>query len=641
MRCEQTRATRGAVEDVRSVATSRSDTPGAPWFTHVLRGVAVAIAIAAAIDPAITSTRRTRPLIAVVAADAIGDSGLVTRVRRELDASFTVVPAALDVAAGTVLIGDRVPDRLREGDAPVVAVASRDAAGPSVRLRRVVAPARATLDARIAVSMTLDVRPHATSQSTSPSRSQSTTPATVQLELRAGDRVVSRERVTVGHDSVFTRALAFVPTRAAATLLEARAFVVGGADTVRHHLLVDVRAERWSVLFFDRRPSWMSTFVRRALERDPRFAVTSRIITSTNVSRETGSAPLSLDAITAASAFDAVVVGAPDALSARDVDGLFALLRTRGASVLVLADRAAPSPLDARLGFGGWRTVVRRTPAAIVSAPASAGVREPLRLRGIAIGTPARLPAAADVFAVVEGDTLRASRAPGATSGAPLSPVIWRMPVGSGQVIVSGAFDAWRYRDTAQSTFDATWRDLVDEAASAREPRLDLQPSRTLVTPRADLSVALTARDTAALAGARLSLRRARSDSTWDTPQLIGSRVTGQTRLATMRAPLTPGVYELIAANGIDSARAPLHVLPQLFRDGDDAPALVGALASSRGGQVIAPSRLPELNTLLAAAVRPAPERIVWHPMRSPWWMLPFALALAGEWWFRRRRGLA
>ncbi len=107
-----------------------------------------------------------------------------------------------------------------------------------------------------------------------------------------------------------------------------------------------------------------------------------------------------------------------------------------------------------------------------------------------------------------------------------------------------------------------------------------------------------------------------------------------------MRAPLTPGVYELIAANGIDSARAPLHVLPQLFRDGDDAPALVGAWASSRGGQVIAPSRLPELNTLLASAVRPAPERIVWHPMRSPWWMLPFALALAGEWWFRRRRGL-
>ena len=157
MRCVQTRATRGAAEDVRSVATSRSDTPGAPWFTHVLRGVAVAIAIAAAIDPAITSTRRTRPLIAVVAADAIGDSGLVTRVRRELDASFTVVPAALDVAAGTVLIGDRVPDRLREGDAPVVAVASRDAAEPSVRLRRVVAPARAALDARIAVSMTLDV----------------------------------------------------------------------------------------------------------------------------------------------------------------------------------------------------------------------------------------------------------------------------------------------------------------------------------------------------------------------------------------------------------------------------------------------------------------------------------------------------
>ena len=28
-------------------------------------------------------------------------------------------------------------------------------------------------------------------------------------------------------------------------------------------------------------------------------------------------------------------------------------------------------------------------------------------------------------------------------------------------------------------------------------------------------------------------------------------------------------------------------------------------------------------------------------PMRSAWWLPPFALALAGEWWLRRRRGLA
>jgi hypothetical protein len=33
------------------------------------------------------------------------------------------------------------------------------------------------------------------------------------------------------------------------------------------------------------------------------------------------------------------------------------------------------------------------------------------------------------------------------------------------------------------------------------------------------------------------------------------------------------------------------------------------------------------------------PER--WHPMRSMWWLLPFALALSSEWWLRRRRGLA
>jgi hypothetical protein len=41
----------------------------------------------------------------------------------------------------------------------------------------------------------------------------------------------------------------------------------------------------------------------------------------------------------------------------------------------------------------------------------------------------------------------------------------------------------------------------------------------------------------------------------------------------------------------------------------------------------------------VAAAVDPPAERRVIHPMRSPWWIVPFGLALGGEWWLRRRRG--
>ena len=74
--------------------------------------------------------------------------------------------------------------------------------------------------------------------------------------------------------------------------MQLRAFVDGARDTLLYDVLVNVPDSRRTVLFFDRRPSWMSTFVRRAVERDPRFAVTSRIITSVNaattVSRATG-----------------------------------------------------------------------------------------------------------------------------------------------------------------------------------------------------------------------------------------------------------------------------------------------------------------------------------------------------------------
>jgi class 3 adenylate cyclase len=35
-----------------------------------------------------------------------------------------------------------------------------------------------------------------------------------------------------------------------------------------------------------------------------------------------------------------------------------------------------------------------------------------------------------------------------------------------------------------------------------------------------------------------------------------------------------------------------------------------------------------------------ASERSPFHPLQSPWWILPFALCLSGEWWLRRRDGL-
>ena len=42
---------------------------------------------------------------------------------------------------------------------------------------------------------------------------------------------------------------------------------------------------------------------------------------------------------------------------------------------------------------------------------------------------------------------------------------------------------------------------------------------------------------------------------------------------------------------------------------------------------------------IAALRQQPRPDRV--HPMRSAWWIAPFAIALGLEWWSRRRRGLA
>lgn len=620
------------------------------FVLRLLRSVAIAVVVAAIIDPAITSSRNTRPLISVVARDSLRDAGIVARIARVLNADFTVLHAANPAAAGSVIIGTRIPDHSDVLASPVIAIGAA-ARTSSVALQRLQAPARANIDTRINVVATAAVR-------VSPGSASST----VTVELAHGITVVATESFSVSRDSAHVVSLVLVPTNAGSIVLQVRAFIEGAADTVRSDLVVDVHHDRWSVLFFDRRPSWMSTFVRRALERDPRFAVTSRVITSTNVSRETGRAPLGLDELAKTGRFDAVVIGAPDALLARDVDGISTMLRVRGVSVLMLADHAAAGPADALLDISGWRTTTRRDAAAITSpsitsVPMSStatygAARDAIQLNGLAIGVPTRLPRGAEVLAVLREPTTGGAASTSARASSTSQPVIWRVPVGRGQLVVSGAFDAWRFRDPAQSSFDATWRDLIDEAANASQAPLDLQLSPTLIRPRGDISVVFSPRDSTNAYASSLTttLRRvtptsdsARSLATEPLATLPFSLSPGApgSRFAAFRAPRSPGAYEVVATHGADTARASFVVAEHVARDADDTPALMTAWSASRGGRVLPRDQLDSLPSILRALVRPVARATEWHPMRSPWWIVPFALALGAEWWLRRRHGLA
>src|SRR4029079_9436090 len=90
--------------------------------------------------------------------------------------------------------------------------------------------------------------------------------------------------------------------------------------------------------------SWMSTFVGRVLEDDQRFAVVTRTITSTAAASMTPESPANLSDPATLSRFSAIVVGAPETLTASDVAGLETYLRRRGGAVVALYDSAPGQP---------------------------------------------------------------------------------------------------------------------------------------------------------------------------------------------------------------------------------------------------------------------------------------------------------
>ncbi|HKB11463.1 MAG TPA: hypothetical protein VKD69_12460, partial [Vicinamibacterales bacterium] len=92
-----------------------------------------------------------------------------------------------------------------------------------------------------------------------------------------------------------------------------------------------------------------------------------------------------------------------------------------------------------------------------------------------------------------------------------------------------------------------------------------------------------------------------------------------------------------------DGRFEPARVIVPVSADAQPEPAPaapLSMLAASHGGIDVTPDRTGDLVRHLRASVRPKRAAVVGHPMRSTWWILPFATCLSTEWWLRRRRGL-
>jgi hypothetical protein len=381
--------------------------------------------------------------------------------------------------------------------------------------------------------------------------------------------------------------------------------------------VVDVDERRWAVLFYDPRPSWTSTFVRRSIERDSRFAVASRVVTSRNVTASTGRPPTALTDRTSLSTFDVIVVGAPDALSVADVAGLEDFLRRRGGSVVLLVDEPKSGPIDRLTMVSSWSTN-RGAPVSVALVQDDSAT-----LRASEIAWPAVLPAGAAAL----------------TAGQ--RPVIWESAVGAGRLIVSGALDAWRYRDPSASSFDRFWRTLIAGVAATAPPVVSAMATPRIAKPGEAVDVSAVVRD-AALGSPSDSSVRASISATLEPNTSVAlwpNADVGQFSGA-LRAPREPGTYGITVTSDAGSATVPLvvsgdvHLAQPLSRD------LSKAWATARGGRIFDAANIGQLPEALSTAIRAPSELVTWHPLRSAWWIVPFVLALSGEWWLRRRRGL-
>ena len=569
-----------------------------------MRVAAFAIAFLAVLDPAVTMPRVTRPLVAVVSAESATNQSLMARVTRELGRAFTVIQGPSDAASGTVLVGNALPDESGALARPVLAV-KPSVSTPSIRLLSIDAPPVSPLNARIPVQ----VRAEISGAGRRP----------LSFELRSGDVVVSRQSTTAFADPVdLDLILWHTPTATGASSLEAVVFLdptqIGDSATT----VVDVRDERFDVLFYDARASWLSTFVRRALERDPRFTVTSRVVTSRGMANTAGQSPVTLRDARALRDFATIVVGAPEALTEADVAGLEEFMRRRGGRVALLYDQRVAGRIDRLTGAGGWRAV--RLPSATSFGP----------LRAQEVAWPATLPSGGTqhVYMIGRDSSVRA--------------IVWSAPVGAGRVLVNGALDSWHYRDDA-SSFDEFWTNTIAELSATAPDPIALTLSPRAVTPGTRVRIEAKVRDTF------LSSREQRTSTL--SAALVGADDSTMVRLwpstspgtfiGSVVAPRRSGVYRLIVSTDAERAEAPIVVDPTTSTVTLDDSAAIEAFVSSGGGSVVPESQLRELRSRLASALPTVSRVETWHPMRSVWWILPFALFLGGEWWWRRRRGLA
>jgi hypothetical protein len=542
---------------------------------RLLRWIAVAIAVAAAIDPPMTVSARVRPVVSIV-----GDAGSVSRA---LSREYTIVSGLDTTAAAIVVSGDRYPAVAIPEQARVstVSVAPAD-----VRVIALTAPRTVPIGTTIHIDAELAGRKGITSEVTA----------------SIGAATLARASRTWNDDRPWRASFDVVPIGEPPFSVVLRA---GGNAEPLATAVVDV-AGRMPVMVYEARPSWATTFLRRALEGDPRFSVSGFDLASRGVTVRTGEAPAGLRRADL-DRFRVVIVGGLDQLSAADAAALEQYMTEDGGAVALVP--------DARVDSAAARVLIPGAPG-----------KETLLEKPAALVTEAPLPR------IDASELLHLAPPPDARVLARTSdaPIVWTVPRGEGQLLVSGALDAWRFRGA--SPFDGFWQSAIAGLALAVHPPLsvDVLPPEL---PGGDSRVRVRLRG----AGAETSV--AATLASGPTVRLWPDAERGSFSGVLSPARSGPDRIDVVATSGGRTERASAR-----FVSGAHvaiAPIVTLALLSAtHGGVDVAPGNLEPLNRWLRQTVEAKRVTQQSHPMWSPWWIVPFAGCLSVEWWFRRRRGL-
>lgn len=601
-------------------------------MTAALRSIAIAIAMAALVDPAIP-VRRAQPIpVEIRALPSPGDPDAVVAraVKSQLAGRLANAIEVSEVSPAAVVLVGGAPGSDDIPDGVPISTVSVEPRGSNVRI----------LDARVTdvvvpgqrASVAVDIEAIDVAGQ-----------ASVVVLERDGLEVArashpwrsQRERATV--------TLTHAPSAAGLIPLRARVLPVKQEATEIDNvadLVVRAVGRPLRVLAWEPRPSWSTAFVRRALEADPAFDVSSVVRSSRGLDTRSGAPPAALSA-TGLAPFDAAIIGAPEDLTRGEVNALDVFLRDRGGAVVFLPDRLPSGAYRQLLPPPTFDEVLLDRPAtvqsddggsflasefAVPSAAARAGVFPPQRSGGHRDGLSG------------ENHTTLASieRAGGAR------PVVMSWPRGAGVVVFSGALDGWRFRGSVDEGFARFWTGVVASLAVGSPPSLSVSVEPAFAAPadrlivRARYRATELAREAGKVSVPTVSATIVASDGR-ATPVRLWPCATAGEYEAALDAP-APGRYD-VRVSGSTGAVADAPLLVEAGARSSRPAAVPAFVSEVTGGVSVHAADMRALADHLRHLARPV-EHVRAHPMRSPWWIVPFASALCAEWGLRRRKGL-